>query len=217
MSMNSSKTVEFYFDCGSPTAYLAFTQLPGIAARTGATIVYQPMLLGAVFKATGNNTPAAVPAKGAYMGRDIARCARRFGVPYASNPHFPVNTLNAMRGAVAAQHDGTLEPYLSAVFEALWVDGKDTSELETFCAVLRQARLEPERFGQRMQDQAIKDKLRADTEAAVARGVFGAPTFFVGDEMFFGQDRLDFVEAMLAAAPAIPEWADVSSVALDVT
>ena len=115
-------TIEFFFDYGSPASYLAYTQMPGIAQRTGATIVYRPMLLGGVFKATGNQSPVTIPAKGAWMMTDLPRFAKRYGVPYVRNPHFPINTLNLMRGAIAAEMDGRLVPYSDAIFRAIWVD-----------------------------------------------------------------------------------------------
>lgn len=194
-----SKSIEFFFDFGSPTAYLAHTQLPAIADRSGAELVYRPMLLGGVFQATGNTTPAAIPAKAKYMGRDIARCAERYGEPYHSNPHFPVKTLNVMRGAVAAQQDGALKTYMDAVFRAVWVDQKNTAVPEVFAEVLTTAGLDAGKFAERIQDPAIKDVLKTNTQEAVERGVFGAPTMFVGEEMFFGQDRLDYLEAEAAA------------------
>ena len=192
------KTIEFFFDFGSPTAYLAHTQLPAIAERSGAELVYRPMLLGGVFQATGNTTPAAIPAKGKYMERDIARCAKRYGEQYSANPHFPVKTLNVMRGAVAAQQDGELKAYMEAVYRAVWVDQKNTTDPDVFAEVLTAAGLDAGKFAERIQDPAIKDVLKSNTQEAVERGVFGAPTMFVGDEMFFGQDRLDYVEAEAA-------------------
>ena len=193
-----AKTVEFYFDFGSPTAYLAHTQLPAIAERTGAKLEYHPMLLGGVFQAIGNATPAAVPAKGDYMSQDIPRCAAHWGVPYQPNPHFPVNTLHIMRGAIAAQEDRVLKPYMDVVYKAMWVDQKDMSQPEVISEVLQSADLDVEKFVARTQDPAVKEKLKAETAAAVERGIFGAPTMFVGDQMFFGQDRLDYVERELA-------------------
>lgn len=199
-------TIELFFDFGSPTAYLAHTQLPGIAARTGAELAHRPMLLGGVFKATGNASPVAVPAKSKYMGRDIARCARRLGVEYASNPHFPVMTLGIMRGAVAAQREGELEPYANAMFRAMWVEGRDMGRAEEIAAVIAAAGLDAARYGTLIQDQSIKEALKANTEEAVARGVFGAPTVFVGGEMFFGHDRLAFVEELAGAGDTPPAW-----------
>jgi len=193
------KTVEFYFDFGSPTAYLAHTQLPAIAERTGSRLEYRPMLLGGVFQATGNTTPAAMPAKADYMNRDIPRCAQHHGVPYQSNPHFPVNTLHIMRGAIAAQDDGELKPYMDAVYRAMWVNQKDMSQPEVIAEVLKSAGMDVDKFVARTQELSVKEKLKTETAAAVERGVFGAPTMFVGDEMYFGHDRLDYVEKDLAA------------------
>jgi len=195
-----NKTVEFLFDVGSPTAYLAWTQLPTICAETGATLVYKPILLGAVFQATGNVSPAAVPAKGSYMTADLTRFAKRYGVPFAHNPFFPINTLVLMRGAVGVQlrSPERFDDYLKAVFNALWVDEKNLNDPAVLMATLAAAGFEPAAMQALVADPVVKDALRANTEAAVARGVFGAPTMFVGETMFFGQDRLDFVrEALL--------------------
>lgn len=193
------KTLEFWFDVGSPTAYLAHTQMSGVAARTGAVVEYRPMLLGGVFQATGNSSPATVPAKSAYYGIDLPRFAKRYGVPYLRNPFFPINTLNLQRGCLVAQREGVFGTYIDAVMTAMWVDGRNTGDSETLRGVLAGAGLDADALFSGTRDPAIKERLKTDTEAAVARGVFGAPTFFVGDEMFFGQDRLDFVEEALAA------------------
>ncbi len=188
-----SKAIEFWFDFGSPTSYLAFTQLPSLSARIGAELIWRPMLLGGVFKATGNRSPAAVPAKGAWMRGDMQRWARKWGVPLNPNPHFPVNTLNMMRGAVAAQQAGELSPYAEAMYRAMWIDGRNPSEAEAFAEVVADAGLDAAAYGARIQDPAVKQALIAATEEAVGRGVFGAPTMIVDGELFFGQDRLDFV------------------------
>jgi 2-hydroxychromene-2-carboxylate isomerase len=187
-------TIEFFFDYGSPASYLAYTQMPGIAQRTGAQIVYLPMLLGGVFKATGNQSPVTIPAKGAWMMTDLPRFAQRYGVPYVRNPHFPINTLNLMRGAIAAEMEGRLIPYSDAIFRAIWVDQKRMEDPIVIGGVLREAGFDPAAMMAAIGTAEVKDKLKASTEEAVARGVFGAPTCFVGDAMFFGQDRLDFVE-----------------------
>ena len=194
------KTIEFYFDFGSPTTYLAHTQLPRIAAEGGATLSYRPMLLGGVFKATGNASPVTVPAKGRWMGQDIARWARRYGVPFVFNPHFPINTLTLMRGAVGVQRrqPQLLARYLDAVFRALWVEPRDLGQAAEVEAVLAPLGITAEDFMALVSDPEIKAALIANTEEAVARGVFGAPTCFVGETMFFGQDRLDFVREALA-------------------
>lgn len=197
----SNKTIEFFFDFGSPTTYLAHTQLPRIARETGAALQYRPMLLGGVFKATGNTSPVTVPAKGRWMGDDIARWARRYGVPFTFNPHFPINTLTLMRGAVGLQmrQPESFGRYADAVFAAMWVKPRNLGDAAVLAAVLGEAGLDADAFMALVGDPEVKAKLVANTEEAVARGVFGAPTCFVGTQMFFGQDRLDFVrEAAIA-------------------
>ena len=201
--MNDTKrTVEYFFDVGSPTAYLAWTQLPRIAAETGATIAWRPMLLGGVFKATGNASPVTVPAKGRWMNDDIARWARRYGVKFAFNPHFPINTLTLMRGATGLlmRRPADFPRYVDVVERAMWEAPKNLGDPAVLAATLTEAGFDAEEFIALVADPEVKGKLVATTEEAVARGVFGAPTFFVGDAMFFGQDRLDFVrEALLAS------------------
>lgn len=196
-----SQTLEFFFDVGSPASYLAWTQAPALVARTGATLRYRPMLLGGVFKATGNASPAAVPAKGRYSRHDMQRFARRYGVTLTMNPHFPVNTLMCMRLATAALDTDQNDTLLRALFEGLWRQERDLSDPEVLGRTLAEAGLDASDWAARAQTPAVKDALKATTEEAVARGVFGAPTFFVGEEMFFGQDRLDFVEAVLNGEP----------------
>ena len=197
-----ARTIEFLFDFGSPTTYLAHTQLPQLAADTSARVDYVPMLLGGVFKATGNQSPVMIPAKGRWMGGDIARFARRYGVPFTFNSHFPINTLTLMRGAVGLQmrRPDRFMPYVDAVFHAMWVEPVNLGDPAVLAATLVAAGFDAEEFVALVGDPEVKARLVATTEEAVARGVFGAPTFFVGDAMFFGQDRLDFVrEALLAA------------------
>ena len=191
--------LEFYFDVGSPAAYLAWTQVPRIAQETGTEIEYRPMLLGGVFQATGNKSPMEVPAKGQYMVDDLQRFARRYGVPFAHNPHFPINTLTLMRMTLGLQlrDPQRMVPFVDAVYRALWVDGKNMNDPATVAAVLQEAGFDPEKLLALAKDAAIKDDLKAATQEAVQRGVFGAPTFFVGQEMFWGQDRLDFVKEAL--------------------
>ena len=198
----SHKTIEFFFDFGSPTTYLAHTQLPRIAAEAGAQLLYRPMLLGGVFKATGNSSPVSVPAKGRWMAEDITRWAQRYGVPFAFNPHFPINTLTLMRGAVGLQlrQPALFTPYVDAVFSAMWAQPRDMGQPAEVAAVLATLGLAPEAFMALVSDAEVKAALIAGTDEAVARGVFGAPTCFVGNAMFFGQDRLDFVREALAAA-----------------
>lgn len=194
------KQVEFFFDVGSPYSYLAYHQLPKIAQAKGAQIVWRPMLLGGVFQATGNSSPATIPAKGHYSNVDLERWAKHFGVPIQQNPHFPINTLQLMRGAVGMQlrSEAEFHRYLAAIFSAMFEHPRNLGDLQELAAVLEAAGISPALMLELVQDDRIKQTLRKTTEEAVARGVFGAPTFFVGDEMFWGQDRLHFVEAALS-------------------
>ena len=194
-----TKTVEFFYDFGSPTVYLAATQLPTIAGSVGATVDWRPMLLGGVFKSTGNQSPVVVPAKAAHMKDDLERFAKRYGVPFRFNPHFPINTLALMRGAVAYQDDVVVSStYREVIFTAIWVEARNLNEPDVIGQVLGDAGLDPAELMNSIGEQTVKDQLIANTEEAVNRGVFGAPTFFVGDQMFFGQDRLDFVTEALS-------------------
>jgi 2-hydroxychromene-2-carboxylate isomerase len=198
-AMMGTKTVEFFFDFGSPASYLAWTQLPGICTAGGATLAFRPMLLGGVFQATGNASPVTVPAKGRDMLTDLARFARRYGVSMHFNPHFPINTLALMRGAVGVQirRPHRFEDFVSAIFRAMWVDGRNMGDAAVVAEVLGQAGFDPRSVLELTADPAIKEALKANTDEAVRRGAFGAPTMFVGDQMFFGQDRLDFVREAL--------------------
>ena len=196
-----SKTVDFYFDFGSPAAYLAWTQLPKICADTQAKLSWKPMLLGGVFQATGNRAPMTVPLKGSYLFVDLARFARRYDVPFQFNPNFPINTLTLMRVAVGLQMraDPRFEDYCAAMFRAIWVDAQNMNDPGVVAAVLAKAGFDPQALLVLSSEQSVKDELKAVTEAAVQRGIFGAPTFFVADQMFWGQDRLDFVREALAS------------------
>ena len=198
----STKTLEFHFDFGSPTAYLAYTQLPRIAQETGATLVWHPMLLGGVFKATGNVPPISVPAKGRWMHEDMARWARHWGVPLVMNPHFPIATLTLMRGAcgLLMRQPEDFHRYVDAMFQAAWVAQRNLGDADELAAVLTAAGFDAAAFMAMVADPVVKADLIARTETSVARGAFGAPTFFVGQQMFFGQDRLDFVREALSAA-----------------
>jgi 2-hydroxychromene-2-carboxylate isomerase len=193
-----SKTVEFYFDVGSPTAYLAHKRLQQLQAQYGCTILYRPILLGGLFKATGNSPPISVPAKGRYMmAEDLPRYAALYDVPLNHNSHFPINTLNLMRGAVAAINTDYFASYIDAVFDAIWVDGKNMGDVDVVTEVLGSAELNVSVILASTQDPDVKAALIQNTAAAVQRGLFGAPTMFVKGEMFFGQDRLQFVESAI--------------------
>ena len=191
---------EFWFDVGSPYTYIAWRALPALERSTGARAQLRPMLLGGVFKATGNRSPVEVAAKGRWTGADLARWAARLGVPFEHNPWFPVNTLVLMRGAAGLRlrDPQSLPRYLDAVFDAMWAHPRNLGDPAEVAAVLAAAGFDPQAFMAMVEDPAVKDALKRDTEAAVARGVFGAPSFFVGDALFFGQDRMGFVADALA-------------------
>jgi 2-hydroxychromene-2-carboxylate isomerase len=193
------KTFEFWFDFGSPAAYLAFTQIPRIEKETGATAIYCPMLLGGVFQATGNHSPATIPAKGRYIFNDFNRFAKRYQVPFTNNPHFPINTLLLMRGAsgMLNKHPEQFLTYCQAVLQAIWVDALNMNDPATVGVALHKAGFDPQKLMTLANDQATKDALKTATTEAVSRGIFGAPTIFVGSQMFWGQDRLDFVKEAL--------------------
>ena len=194
-----TKTVEFYFDLVSPATYLAYSQLPKICAETGSELIYIPMLLGGVFKATGNASPAMIPAKGRYMFQDLDRYAKRYGVPLKFNPHFPINTLMLMRSVTGIQlrQPERFQAFIDCLFTALWVDGRSMDEPQTVAAVLSEHGFDPQEVLALTNDESVKAVLKENTETAVKRGVFGAPSMFVGNQLFFGQDRLDFVEEAL--------------------
>jgi len=198
--MSDRRGLEYFFDFGSPTSYLAWTQLPKLVGETGAELVWRPMLLGGVFKATGNASPVSVPAKGRWMQDDLVRWAGRYGVPFRFNAHFPINTLTLMRGATGLQmrRPEDFPRYLDVVHRALWEAGADLGDAGVLAATLAAGGFDVDAFLAMVGDPEVKAKLVATTEEAVARGVFGAPTFFVGEAMFFGQDRLDFVREALA-------------------
>ncbi|MCU1752393.1 2-hydroxychromene-2-carboxylate isomerase [Pseudomonas sp. 6D_7.1_Bac1] len=194
-----SKRVEFFFDLGSPATYLAYTQLPKICEQSGSQLIYQPMLLGGVFKATGNASPAEIPAKGHYMFLDLDRYAKRYGVPFRLNPHFPINTLLLMRAVTGMQlrHPARFVDFIDCLFRALWVDGRNLNDPATVAAVLAEHGFDPNEVLALTADEEVKAALKDKTEQAIQRGVFGAPSMFVDNQMFFGQDRLDFVREAL--------------------
>jgi 2-hydroxychromene-2-carboxylate isomerase len=196
----TNKQVEFFFDFGSPTAYLAYTQLPKIAAEHGAQLVWRPMLLGGVFKSAGNQSPVMVALKGAWMWTDMSRWARRYGVPLEKNPFFIINTLTLMRIAVGLQmrHPELFQRYVDTMFRAMWVEPCNLGDAAVVGATLQKAGFDAAALAALAGDAEVKAKLIDLTDQAVKRGVFGAPTMFVGDEMHFGQDRLEFVREALA-------------------
>jgi 2-hydroxychromene-2-carboxylate isomerase len=196
------KTVDFIFDFGSPNAYLAYKVLPQVLSRTGAEQKILPCLLGGIFKATGNSSPivayAGVPAKLQYQILEMRRFIKRHNLTkYRMNPHFPVNTLLVMRGLTAVMMDSNGTAYIEAVLQALWEDGLKMDDPAVVTEVLTAAGMDGAKILARTQDADVKQALAKNTEAAVARGVFGIPTFFVGEEMFFGKERLGQVEEAL--------------------
>ena len=196
--------VDFLFDFGSPNAYLAHRVIPGIIERTGAVFDYQPVLLGGLFKLANNKAPMVafgdIPKKMAYQRIEMERFVRVNGLTkYRFNPHFPINTLNLMRGAVAAQVLGVFETYIEAVFCAMWEDQQQAGDPEVLAQVLTKAGLDAKAILELSQTPDIKAKLGDNTQAAYDRGAFGIPTFFVGDEIYFGKDQLLAIEAELRA------------------
>jgi 2-hydroxychromene-2-carboxylate isomerase len=191
-------TIEFLFDVGSPTAYLAWHRLKAIAARTGAPVQPVPILLGGVFKATGGSPPGSVAAKGRWMGEDMARWAARDGVTLGSNAFFPVNTITMMRILAGLEGDARFAPVADTLFAGMWLHGRNMADAAILHATLAEAGHDADALIALAAEPEVKARLVANTEAAVARGVFGAPTCFVAGEMHFGQDRLEWVERAAA-------------------
>lgn len=195
----SAPAVQFLFDFGSPNAYLSHRVIPAIESRTGVRFEYVPVLLGGLFKAANNRSPAEslkdIPLKRDYERLEMRRFIAKHGLDrFAMNPHFPVNTLKIMRGAVAAQRLGCFERYVEAVYVAMWEDGRNMDDPGTIAATLSAAGLDATRLLELSQDPQVKATLVRNTQSAFERGAFGSPTFFVGNEMWFGKDRLRDVE-----------------------
>lgn len=197
--------VNFYFDFGSPNAYLCHRVIPEIQARSGAKFVYVPVLLGGIFKLTGNQSPmtafAHIKNKPEYDRLETLRFVRRHGISnFQANPHFPVNTLQLMRGAVAAQEAGVFEAFVNHIYDDMWVRGRKMDDPEVYAASLVEAGLPKDEILQLAQTEPVKGKLMENTQAAVDAGVFGSPSFLVGKELFFGKDRLRDVEEEIVSA-----------------
>lgn len=196
-----AKTLEFFFDYASTYSYLACHQVEAVAQRTGAELRWRPFLLGAVFKATGNHTPLQIPQKGVYIAKDIQDWLRYLKLPSLVLPEsFPANSLKANRMALVAAEHGKVAAFSRAAYRAAFAEGRDLNDPKVLAELAREVGLEPDKALAHIENQEIKDALRRNTEEAVARGAFGAPTFFVGDNMFFGNDRLMFVEQALREA-----------------
>jgi 2-hydroxychromene-2-carboxylate isomerase len=189
------KKVEFFFDLSSPYSYLAATQMKPIAERTGAEIAWRPMVLGAVFKTVGNEMPARVPHKARWMGNDLSRWAEHYGVPFRFSSHFPSNAIKAMR--LVLVDDAKAAAVAMAGFRAMWADDRDITDDAELRRIAADGGLDAAAALQAIEKPEVKERLRANTEEAIARGAFGAPTMLVGDQLFWGNDRLHFVEAAL--------------------
>lgn len=199
-----SKTVDFIFDFGSPNAYLSYKALPPILARTNATLNIIPCMLGGIFKSTGNKPPMLaygdIKAKMDYEQLEMQRFMKKHGITrFRFNPHFPVNTLTLMRGAIATQNSGQFEAYIETGLACMWELELKMDDPAVYVQAMTDAGLDGQGLRERTQDPAVKARLLENTATAVERGVFGIPTFFVGDEMFFGKDRLQQVEEALAS------------------
>ena len=196
------KSVECYFDLGSPYSYLAYYRLLQMAEQQEIQIVYKPILLGGVFKATGNRSPIEIPVKGAYSILDMQRWAEYYQIPMQMNPHFPMNTLTLMRILTGVQllHLEKFEQVLKLLFDAMFGTPQNLNEPTVLAEVLKPSGFSVEDIMSMVQSEVVKQKLITETEQAIQRGIFGAPTFFVGDEMYWGQDRLHFVEQALNKA-----------------
>jgi 2-hydroxychromene-2-carboxylate isomerase len=198
------RTVEFHFDFGSPNAYLSHLMIPEIEHRTGATFVYVPILLGGVFKLTNNRSPAeslaGIRNKPEYQRLETARFIQRHGITrFTPNPFFPVNTLVLMRGAIAASRLGIFERYVDDVYRHMWAEPKKLDDPAVLRTALADSGLDADAILALTQAQDVKDELLANTQRSVERGTFGSPTFFVGDDIYFGKDRLRDVEEAIMA------------------
>jgi 2-hydroxychromene-2-carboxylate isomerase len=192
-----SKNVTFYFDYGSPATYLAWTQMDSIIQETNANINMIPMLLGGVFKETGNVSPVTIPAKGKWMMEDLKKHADLYNVEFNSNSFFPINTLNLMRGAIAAKKMDIFENYSEAIFSGIWIKDVNLGDISILQEYLEKNNIDTSELFTLSQSDEVKTTLIQNTKIAVEKGVFGAPTFFVDDEIIFGQDRLNFLRLAL--------------------
>lgn len=194
-----SKTVEFFFDIVSPASYLAWTQMPALASRTGAEINYRPFFLPGVFQEAGSSSPITVPAKGRWLLKDLRRHAKMYGVPFNMNQNFPLSSLYPMRGLIAYKGTDQFVELGNGFFQAMWVDDEDITDPAIAQKIVEKAGIDPAEYTARINDPEVKQSVFDTTKEAVERGVFGAPTFFVGETMHWGQDRLDMVEEDLIA------------------
>lgn len=187
-----TKNVTFCFDFGSPYSYLAYNNLNSIR-EAGGEVTIMPVLLGGIFKATGNQPPATVQKKGEYMFKDINRWSKKLGIPFKMNPYFPILTVPHMRGAVLAQRENILEKYMQVMFEAIWVKAMNLNDQEILTNIAEKSGIDPNQFAEEISSDEIKNKLRENTEFAISKGAFGVPTYYLDDEMFWGIDSVKFL------------------------
>lgn len=191
-----TKQLDFYFDFSSPNGYMAWSQMPGLLERTGCEVIYYPVLLGGIYKTLGNPV-VPIKQKTDYVPIDLARVAQELSVPFIMNSGFPINTVALLRGALVAQEEGFFMEYADAVYKAVWAENKNVADPAVVGEVLAAAGIDAQKLMSRIGEDAIKEKLKTNTQEAVDRSVFGIPTFFVGDEMFWGRDRMHHVEQAL--------------------
>ena len=187
-----TKNVTFCFDFGSPYSYLAYNNLNSIR-EAGGEVTIMPVLLGGIFKATGNQPPATVQKKGEYMFKDINRWSKKLDIPFKMNPYFPILTVPHMRGAVLAQRENILEKYMQVMFEAIWVKAMNLNDQEILTNIAEKSGIDPNQFAEEISSDEIKNKLRENTESAISKGAFGVPTYYLDDEMFWGIDSVKFL------------------------
>jgi len=192
IALSMTKNVTFCFDFGSPYSYLAYNNLDSIR-DAGGEVAILPVLLGGIFKATGNQPPAAVQKKGEYMFKDINRWSKKLGIPFKMNPYFPILTVPHMRGAVLAQRENILEKYMQVMFEAIWVKAMNLNDQEILTNIAEKSGIDPNQFAEEISSDEIKNKLKENTEFAISKGSFGVPTYYLDDEMFWGIDSVKFL------------------------
>ncbi len=192
IALSMTKNVTFCFDFGSPYSYLAYNNLNSIR-EAGGEVTIMPVLLGGIFKATGNQPPATVQKKGEYMFKDINRWSQKLDIPFKMNPYFPILTVPHMRGAVLAQRENILEKYMQVMFEAIWVKAMNLNDQEILTNIAEKSGIDPNQFAEEISSDEIKNKLRENTEFAISKGAFGVPTYYLDDEMFWGIDSVKFL------------------------
>tara|TARA_Y100001949_G_scaffold98464_1_gene82922 strand:- start:2703 stop:3311 length:609 start_codon:yes stop_codon:yes gene_type:complete len=192
IALSMTKNVTFCFDFGSPYSYLAYNNLNSIR-EAGGEVTIMPVLLGGIFKATGNQPPATVQKKGEYMFKDINRWSKKLDIPFKMNPYFPILTVPHMRGAVLAQRENILEKYMQVMFEAIWVKAMNLNDQEILTNIAEKSGIDPNQFAEEISSDEIKNKLRENTEFAISKGAFGVPTYYLDDEMFWGIDSVKFL------------------------